>query len=316
MIVFEYIKEFRLQIKEKCWRRSFAEEEKVWRMTTPQEFEKMVSESFGEVYGRTLDWNNLRSYTEKMQWAKLYDLSDEKIECTDKYLVRDWVKKRIGEEYLVVLYGVYEYYKDIDFDILPNSFVIKTNHGAGDVCVIKDKKSLRLLDKMRIKRKIEHGLFEDMSHRFCEMHYSKIAPKIIIEEYIESEYEDLPDYKFLCFNGEPQYVWVDIGRSGDHRRNVYNLDWILQDWTQYYPNTDFDIPKPKNLKKMIELARVLSKGFSHVRVDLYNIEGRIYFGEMTFTNGGGMKYITSPEADLMLGQLWDLECGKEYAKED
>lgn len=242
-----------------------------------------------------------------MQWAKLYDTDDRKVICADKYLVRDWVRERIGAQYLIPLLGVYDRYSDIEFKGLPNQFVIKSNHGAGDIYVVRNKAGMTQLEKFRMRSMIEYGLRFDLSSRFCEMHYGKINPKIIVEQFVDSGKEDIPDFKFLCFDGVPYFVWVDIGRSGDHRRNVYDMNWQLQDWIQHYPNTDEPIPCPPHFDEMVQLARRLSEGFAHVRIDLYNVDGRIYFGEMTFTNGGGMKRITPEEADKMLGNLWKID---------
>ena len=125
---------------------------------------------------------------------------------------------------------------------------------------------------------------------------------------METERGELQDYKFLCFDGEPQFCWVDLGRFSDHTRTVFDMQWNLQPWTQAnYGISKEPIPKPKNFEKMVELARVLAQGFSHVRVDLYNVDGTIYFGEMTFTNGSGLDPIVPDEYDLVLGQYWKQE---------
>lgn len=255
-----------------------------------------------------LNYNNLKTYTEKMQWAKIFDLDERKVLCSDKYAVRNWVAERIGEEYLIPLLGVWKEYSEINFSELPNQFVLKTNKGSGDVCIVRDKKNLKLSEKLRIKRIINSSMLVDYSINLCEMHYSKIEPRIIAESFIDSGDTDLPDYKFLCFNGIPFFVWIDIGRYTNHKRNVYDMNWNLQSWNQRnYGNTETVIPKPKNFEKMVEIVKILSKGFHHVRVDLYNVNGKIYFGEMTFTNGSGFEPIIPREADKMLGDLWELQ---------
>ena len=150
-------------------------------------------------------------------------------------------------------------------------------------------------------------LSTDFGYKSLELHYSGIAPKIIAEEYIETEYGELQDYKFLCFGGKPYFCWVDMGRYSNHTRNVYDLNWELQPWNQEaYAHYEKPIPRPENFEKMIEIATILSQGFSHVRVDLYNVNGKIYFGEMTFTNGGGFDRILPTEYDRKLGDLWQL----------
>ena len=138
-----------------------------------------------------------------------------------------------------------------------------------------------------------------------EMHYSQIDRKIIVEQYIESEKGELQDYKFLCFGGAPKFCWVDLGRYTKHTRTVFDMNWQKQPWTQSKTTVD-NIPKPKNFEKMIEIAAKLSEGFAQVRVDLYNVDGKIYFGEMTFTNGSGFDRIIPAEYDKALGDLWIL----------
>lgn len=257
--------------------------------------------------GKSLDWNNLQTYNEKMQWAKLYDDDPRKVICADKYAVRKWVSDKIGEEYLIPLLGVWNKYSDIKFTDLPEQFVIKTNHGSNDVVIVRAKSKMTLSEKISMRRKIDISMKTDYGTRFCEMHYSNIPAKIIAEEFIDSGNQELQDYKFLCFNGVPYFCWVDVNRFSNHKRNVYDLNWKLQDWNQRdYGNSDELIERPVNFDKMVEIAKKLSEGFSHVRVDLYNIQGKIYFGEMTFTNGSGFEPINPDSADMMLGDLWKL----------
>lgn len=255
--------------------------------------------------GRKLDWNNLNAYTEKMQWAKFYDTTPIKTTLSDKYLVREWVAEKIGAEYLIPLLGVWDRFSEIDFDALPDRFVLKTNHGSGSVIIVKDKSRF---DKVDAGKRFDDWINVDYAYATgYELQYSGIKRKIIAEKYVETELGELQDYKFLCFDGKPYFCWVDLGRFGKHTRNVYDLDWKLQPWNQYtYGNSATPIPKPKNFEKMIEIATVLCQGFSHVRVDLYNIEGKIYFGEMTFTNGCGFDRIIPDKYDFMLGELWKI----------
>lgn len=139
------------------------------------------------------------------------------------------------------------------------------------------------------------------------MQYKDIKPKIIAEKFINDKNNHLNDYKFLCFDGKVYYCWVDMDRYSNHTRNVYDVNWQLQPWNQNtFENAEFDIQKPKNYEEMIIIAEKLSRGFSHVRVDLYNVDGKIYFGEMTFTSGNGFSLIYPEEYNLMLGSLWNL----------
>lgn len=272
-----------------------------------KEIMKYDAELYYQRQGRPLDWSNLRSYTEKMQWAKIFDDDPRKSLLSDKYQVREWVKNKIGENYLIPLIGKWERYEDINFSKLPNQFVIKTNHGSSDVVIVRDKSKQKLSDKMRMKRIITSSMQKDYAVYACELHYSTIKPQIIVEEYIDSGENELQDFKFLCFDGVPYYCWVDVGRYTDHKRNVYDLNWKLQDWNQFhYGNAHEIIPKPKNFDEMIYVVKTLSQGFSHVRVDLYNVDGRVLFGEMTFTNGSGFEEISPISMDYELGDLWHI----------
>ena len=261
--------------------------------------------------GKKLNWSNLRTYSEKMQWEKLFDKDPLKVTLTDKYSVRQWVANLIGEEYLIPLIGVWDTVREINFESLPNQFVLKTNCASGDVIIVRDKSKLGKKEFAEYKAKLNYYLHMKFGYNTLELHYNDIQPKIVCEQLIESSDLDLQDYKFLCFDGVPMYCWVDTGRYHQHKRNIYNLDWELQDWNQFrYGNSETPIQKPKNFEKMIEIVKRLSVGFHHVRVDLYNNDGKIYFGEMTFTNSSGFERIEPEKADLMLGELWGLDTSK------
>lgn len=275
-----------------------------------KDYPKYLSFLYKKITGDTLNWGNLESYTEKMQWAKLYDNDPLKSELSDKYHVRRWVKNKIGEEYLIPLYGVWEEYNQIDFNKLPNQFVLKTTQASGTNLIISNKESLNHKASSKFMKKSLKKK-QAFSAGF-QMHYDDIKPLIIAEEFIQDTNGELNDYKFLCFNGKVYYCWVDTDRFGDHRRNVYNLNWELQEWQQHkYKNSEKPIEKPANFEDMIKIAEKLCKGFSHVRVDLYNVNGKIFFGEMTFTNGSGFELIYPRSANIMLGNLWNLNMTDE-----
>lgn len=273
---------------------------------SPEKRKSFVEDEYLRSIGHELDWDNLQTYTEKMQYEKLYHLYPEKTRYSDKIAVRDYIRDRIGEEYLIPIYGVWNKFSDIDFDSLPQSFVLKTNHGSGTVWVIDDKDSI---NKKYLDGVITRWLKYKFQYKHFEMHYEGIIPKIYAEEKLAFS-NGVEDYKFLCFDGVPKYCWVDFNRYTNHKRNIYDLNWNLQDWNQYNENTDIEIEKPKNFDLMIELATKLAQGFAHVRVDLYNIDGKIYFGEMTFTNGAGLKVIKPAKGDAILGSLWHLDQSK------
>lgn len=278
---------------------------KYYESLDEQHYQKAIAKRYKKRINEVLDWGNLKTYNEKMQWAKLYDRNPLKTRLTDKHLVREWVNDKIGEEYLIPLIGVWSTFDEIDFNKLPQKFVLKTNHGTGTNYIVQDKNAI---DKKDVKKKLEEWLNTNYAYKLgLEMHYKDIRPKIIAEQYMEDIDGELKDYKFLCFGGEVYYCWVDSGRFSDHRRNVYNLKWELESWNQHtYKNTDKPLPKPKNFDLMVKLAKQLCRGFPHVRVDFYNIDGRIYFGEMTFTNSSGFEKIIPHEYNLMLGDLWEL----------
>lgn len=248
--------------------------------------------------GKFLDLENPETFNEKIQWLKLYDSTLLKTRLADKYLVRRWVKDKIGEKYLIPLLGVWKTFDDINFDELPDQFVLKTNHGSGSVLVVSNKMEL---DKIDAKNKFDKWLKKNYG---CmggqELHYWNIKPVIIAEKFIDS-IDHLCDYKFLCFNGEVKYIWVDSNRFIDHRRDFFDINWNHISVIQKCSNADHVPKKPDNMEEMIHLAQVLSQGFSHVRVDFYNIKGKIYFGEMTFTSANG--------GELMDPQSFDKELG-------
>ena len=275
-----------------------------------EKYNDLIEKEYLKVFGNILDWNNLRTYTEKMQWEKIYDKNPIKTTLTDKYAVREWVEGKIGKEYLIPLIGVWDSFDNIDFDLLPKQFVLKTNHGTGTNLIVKDKYKINM-------RRAKHMFDDWMKTNYAftnslQLHYRDIKRKIIAEKYLETNLGELQDYKFLCFDGKPCFCWVDLGRYSKHTRTVFDMNWKLQPWTQAsYGIANYDIPMPKNFDMMIDIANILSKGFSHVRVDLYNIDGKIYFGEMTFTNGSGLDPIIPKEYDKVLGDYWKLPKNKD-----
>ncbi len=268
-------------------------------------YKKNIEQAFFNCFGYNLDLKNPQTFSEKMQWLRVYDNTSLKTKLSDKYLVREWVKSKIGEKYLIPLLGVYNNFDEIDFKKLPNSFVIKCNHGCGYNIIVRNKKKLNLKET---KLKINKWMKENYAYLFGEYQYKKIEPKIIIEKYLENINSDVYDYKFFCFNGKPKYILHCFDRaSGILKNSFYDLSWKKQNFVytgQLYKKA---IAKPKNLSKMTEVAKILSQNFKHVRVDLYNINGKIYFGEMTFTSYGGYFHFDPPEWNLKLGKMLDLK---------
>lgn len=269
----------------------------------PEEYPKELEEWYESVTGKRLDLDNPKTFNEKIQWLKLYDKNPLKTVLTDKYLVREWIKEKIGEQYLIPLLGVWDSFDDIDFDKLPDKFVLKTTHSSGWNIIVKDK---NLLDINEAREKINFWMKRNYALNWgFELHYSDIKPRIIAEKYIEN-LNDLFDYKILCFHGKPKYIWVDSQRYVDHRRDFFDLSWNHLDIRQKYDNAEKTIPRPEKLEEMIQLAEFLSEGFCHVRVDFYEVDGRIYFGEMTFTSGSGSEELIPEKVNYELGNLMDI----------
>ena len=252
---------------------------------------------------RDLDWENLKSYTEKMQWKKLFYINPLEIQASDKYAVRKLVKEKIGEEYLIPILGVWDKFEDIDFDSLPNQFVLKTTHASSNIIIVRDKNNF---DREYAALMFKLWLSTDYAYASFEMNYKDIPRKIIAEKYMRDKNGEFNDYKFLCFNGEPLLCWVDLGRYTNHTRDIFNMKWEKMPIKWIFPHFDKAIPCPQNFDKMKEIAAKLSKDFLHVRVDLYNVDGDVYFGELTFCESSGFCKIEPEEYDFQLGQIWKL----------
>ena len=268
---------------------------------TLEEKKELLNKKYKSVNNEEINWENPKRLSEKIQILKLFNNNlDEHAMLSDKYLNREWVKQKIGEEHLIKLLGVYENFDDIDFNALPNRFVIKCNHDSGSVTVVKDKNKLNIRE---LRYKYNYFLKVDYAQLSLESHYSLINPKIIIEEYIGDENGELNDYKFWCFDSKVYYCRVDYDRFINHTRNMYNVNWELQDWVEGRYENKKNAPKPTKYSEMVKIAEKLCKGYPEVRVDLYCVNNHIYFGEMTFTSASGFEYIEK-KYYLILGNLW------------
>lgn len=263
---------------------------RILESTSPDDYPKIL-QCIYEMYTRErLDLNHPRSFNEKIQWLKLYDTTEQKTMLADKYLVREWVREKIGDQYLVPLLGVWNSFDEIDFDSLPDSFFLKCNHGSGMNLVVRDRKSL---DIQRTKRQFDNWM--NLNYAFSsalELQYKDIPRKILAEEIISQSDSDLLDYKIHVFHGEPKIIQV-IG-DRDLARHTAKECFLTPEWIpgelMYHTYEMYDVipEKPENLFEMLEIARILGADFRYVRVDLYNIDGRILFGEMTFTPASGL----------------------------
>ncbi|ONI47978.1 glycosyl transferase [Candidatus Epulonipiscium fishelsonii] len=249
--------------------------------------------------------NNPKTFNEKLQWLKLHDRNPRYTKLVDKYEVRKYIAKKIGKEYLIPLIGVWDKFEDIDFDKLPNQFVLKTTHDSGGVFICKDKNSF---DIEETRKKINSHLKRNYYWGGREWPYKNVKPRIICEKYMVDESgHELKDYKIFCFNGKPKLIQVDYERYINHKRNLYNIKWQYLNLEIKYPtDKTVIIQKPQNFDKMIKLARILSKDFAHVRIDFYSIKDKLYFGEITLYHGSGYKEIRPFKYDKLMGSWINL----------
>ena len=264
--------------------------------------------------GRKLNLKNPIRYTEKLQWYKLYYKEPLMAECADKYTVRKYVENHGLKNILNDLYGVYDNVKDIDFDKLPNEFVFKkTNGGGGNDIIICNDKSKFNIGEAIIKMRTWTKMNKNGGGR--EWVYYKIKPRIIAEKLIQVENNDLIDYKFFCFNGMPYCVYVINGRKMGQEitLGIFDLEYNQLPYFRNGENIMKNPPsKPYNFSKMIEISKKLSKPFPHVRVDLYNVNGVIVFGELTFFCGSGYQSYRPDVFDKILGEQFELPKKKVY----
>ena len=258
--------------------------------------------------GKRLDLKNPKTFNEKLQWLKLNDRRDEYTIMVDKVEAKKWVAERIGEEYIIPTIGVWERPEDIDFDSLPEKFVMKTNHDSGMVCICTDKSKL---DRDKVRRDMAISLKRDYYLTGREWPYKNVNRRILAEQFMvdESGYE-LKDYKIFCFDGEPQFIQVDFDRFAPtgHKRNLYSTEWKLLEVDYGYPSDSArNIERPSNLDTMLSFARKLSKGHRFLRTDFYAINGDTKFGEMTFFPECGFGEFSPDEWDTKLGKLIKLK---------
>lgn len=268
--------------------------------------EKYLKLLYFSYLNKKLNLKNPKSFNEKIQWLKLNDRNVIYNKLVDKYEVRKFVKEKIGEEYLIPEIGVYDNFKEIDFSKLPNKFVLKCTHDSGGIFICKDKNKL---DINKLEKSVKKRLKKNFYYNCREWPYKDVRPRIICEKYMsEEDGTDLKDYKIFCFNGEAKLIQVDINRFINHKRNFYDLDWNYKDISIQYPkDPNIRIKKPKNLDNMIKLSEKLSKKFPHVRIDFYNINGRIYFGEITLYHEAGFGKFDSEEFGLEMGNWINLQ---------
>lgn len=268
-------------------------------------YDKMDDVEFLNLYFKSsLDYDlnlfNPNTFNEKLQWLKLYDRKPEYITMVDKYKVREYISEKIGEEYLVPILGVWDNPDEIDYDSLPNQFVLKCNHNSGGVFICNNKDEFNWI---QVKKEIRKDLKKNYYFPYREWPYKNVPRKIICEEYLV---DNPNDYKFFCFNGKVEYILVCSDRFDSIKETFFDRNWNVAPFKR--PNIEIDdkIKKPINFKKMIELSEFLSKDIPFLRVDFYEVDNKIYFGELTFYPASGFSPFEPNEWDHKLGELIEL----------
>lgn len=264
------------------------------------------------IFGRKINLNNPTTFCEKLQWLKLHDRKPEYCKLVDKYDVRSYIAEMIGEEYLIPLIGVWEKVDDIDFDGLPDQFVLKCTHDSGSVVICKDKSKF---DKKAAVKKLKRKSNRNLYWWGREWPYKDLKPRIVAEQYLKDDEcettKELRDYKFFCFNGNPEYCQVISNRFTRQSVNFFNMNWEHQEFTGFAlppkPVSDIEISKPQNFDKMVWAAAKLSQSHSFLRVDFYEANGRMYFGELTFYPASGFGQFYPLEWNEKIGSMIKLD---------
>lgn len=236
---------------------------------------------FRAMMGKRLNLKNPQTFNEKLQWLKLYDRKPEYTRMVDKYEAKQYVAERIGEEYVIPTLGVWDKFEDIDFDSLPDQFVLKCTHDSGGLIICRDKAKL---DKEAAKEKISRCLRREYYYHGREWPYKNVKPRIIAEPYMEDTTTgELRDYKFFAFDGIVRVFYITSGRKdGDRRTDYYDMEFNHLDIKDDDENAEVSPKPPKNFETMKHIAEELSRGIPHLRVDFYEIDGKVYVGELTF----------------------------------
>ena len=266
-----------------------------------------ISYQYKYITHHKLDWKTLSRYTEKLQYLRLYvyPKNDLVSKCAGRVGVREYLKDMGYEDLLIKSYGVFNRFDDIDFDKLPNQFVMKCSHGCAMNFICYDKSKI---DYEELKKKFDKWLKTNYGKKTVELHYSKIKPQIIIEELMLQDGKLPTEYKIHVFNGVAKNLYVVTSRGVDIRYNNYYIDWTPFDGSQFngWRKTDYPLQKPENFSKMVEISENLARQFPFVRVDLYNINGKIYFSEMTFTPAKGTLILDDDQCDFEMGKWLDI----------
>lgn len=267
--------------------------------------EKYLKLLFKSKLGYPLNLDNPQTFNEKLNWLKIHDRNPLYTTMVDKYEAKKYVASIIGDEYIIPTLGVWDRFEGIDFNKLPEQFVLKCTHGSGGSVIVRDKSKLNV---EFVRKELNRSLKTNYYLLGREWPYKNVIPRIIAEKYIEDENGELNDYKFFCFGGKARFFKIDFDRFIEHHANYYDVDGNLLPFGEsaYPPIPTRNLTIPKNLKKMIELAEKLSQGMRFLRVDLFEIKGQIFFGELTFYPISGCGKYTDEKWDKKIGDMLDI----------
>ena len=268
--------------------------------------ELYVKAKYRFIMGHPMNDKNPQSYTEKINWLKLHDHNPVYTSLVDKWEVTQFVRDRIGDEYIIPKYAIWDTIEQIDLSILPEQFVLKCTNDSGGIVICKDKSQFKLENYKSI---LERSLHTNYYWLDREWPYKNVKPRILAEQYVEDRESDgLPDYKFFCFDGKPQFMFVATGRaSGNTCFDFFDMNYEWLPVKQHYPNAKIKPQKPSGFDEMKSLAEILSFGFKHVRVDFFQANGRVYFGEMTFCHFGGYERFQPESFDYEFGKYLNID---------
>lgn len=262
-----------------------------------------IATLWNKIYGYKLDWDNPRTFNEKLQWLKLHVHNSLYTTLVDKLSVKNWVSEKIGVQYIVPTLAVYHSTDEINIDTLPDQFVLKCNHDSSSAIICKDKSNF---DLSSAKRKLEKSLMCNYYWDSREWPYKNVKPCIIAEKLlVDNSSAILTDYKFWCFNGEPKIMYCCV-KNDNVWENYYDMDFNLLDINHGYPRCSTHVNRPKNFDRMKDLARQLAINIPFIRIDFYEVNGQVYFGEFTFYDYAGFRPFATNEQELMLGKMIDL----------
>lgn len=255
---------------------------------------------FHHIYGRWLNLKNPQTYADKMAVLKMYHKDPRLTKLVDKYEVREYVKNIIGEDHLIPLLGLYNTTNEIPWEQLPEKYVLKCTHDSASVILHIQNEGF---DREKAVHSLNYNLKRNMYWYSREYAYKDVLPRIVCEAFLDDNGKAPSDYKVMCFDGEPKFIILDLDRFENHHRDCYDTDWNKLDLTTDHEQGESVAPRPAALDEMLEYAKRLSQGFPHVRVDFYYVDGKVYFGEMTFFPWGGPIWFKPDKWNYEYGSL-------------